>query len=174
MRGLAAAADIPMQVTIVRDEPVHALAHACASCGPWNVVALAEPLSPGDGAMLSRLFLEVPGTTGLVVVGPTAKRNSGRIVGVVEDIEHFDAVLRTTRRIFDVSGESRFTLLLVNRRPLRRHGRSRGWQLPRPGRRARMPAVPDPMSGAVHLVDDAVPRHDGGSGPLVRSKTGCR
>jgi hypothetical protein len=110
---LAEAAEVPVRTTVVRSDPVEALATACAESGPWNVVALAEPIAPGDGSVLRRLFLDVPGTTALLVVGPTAKRTSGRIVGLVEDIDHLEAVLRASRRLFEASGESRFTLLLV-------------------------------------------------------------
>ncbi|MDX2159095.1 MAG: hypothetical protein SFW09_21530 [Hyphomicrobiaceae bacterium] len=113
VRELAQAADVPLQSTVVRNEPMAALAEACSSRGPWNVVALAEPLSPADGSLLRRLFASVPGTTGLIVVGPTAKRATGRVVGVVEDIDYFEAVLRTARRLFEASDGARFTLLLV-------------------------------------------------------------
>ncbi len=110
---LALAAEVPLHMTIVRDEPVRALATACAERGPWNVVALAAPLSGIEGAALGRLFAAVPDTTGLIVVGPSARRAQGRIVALVEDIGHFEAVLATARRIRAVSGEERLTLLLV-------------------------------------------------------------
>jgi hypothetical protein len=114
IEALARAAEIPLRRTVVRAEPIRALAQACQSHGPWNVVAIAEPFSGRDGALLRRLFAAVPGTTGLIVVGPTAKRASGRIVGLVEDIEHFEAVLRTARRLFEISNEPRFTILLAS------------------------------------------------------------
>lgn len=110
---LALAAEVPQHMTVVRDEPVHALAAACAERGPWNVVALAAPLSGIEGAALQRLFASVPGTTGLIVVGPSARRIQGRIVALVEDTGHFEAVLATARRLRAVSGDERLTLLLV-------------------------------------------------------------
>jgi hypothetical protein len=97
----------------VRSSTIEALAAACEAHGPWNVVALAEPLSMLDAGMVRRLLASVPGTTGLVVVGPTARRSSGRIVALVEDVEHLQPVLRAARRLFEISGEPRFTLLLV-------------------------------------------------------------
>jgi len=111
---LARRAEIPLHVTVVRDEPVTALAEACASHGPWNVVALAEPVSGLSPEILAEMFTRVSGTTGLIVVGPKAKRSEGRIVAVVEDIGHFDAVLRTARRLHGGDEATQLTLLLVS------------------------------------------------------------
>ena len=41
---LARQADVPLRSRVVRDEPLRAISVACAETGPWNVVALAEPL----------------------------------------------------------------------------------------------------------------------------------
>ncbi len=111
--ALASLAEVPVHVTVVRDEPILALAAACAARGPWNVVALADPMQPGDGARIRRLFAEVPGTTGLVVVGPHVRRSGGRLVAIVEEIGDFDAVLRTARRLQTVSPGTGLTLMLV-------------------------------------------------------------
>jgi hypothetical protein len=111
---VARQAEVPLHVTVVRDEPVSALAEACASSGPWNVVALAEPVSGLSSDVLAEVFARVSGTTGLIVVGPKAKRSEGRIVAVVEDISHFDAVLRTARRLHGGDEATRLTLLLVS------------------------------------------------------------
>ncbi len=113
VRLLAEAAEVPMQTTVVRSDPLAALAAACAARGPWNVVALGEPLPPGDCSLLRQLFLTVPGTTGLVFVGPTAKRASGRIVALVDDIESFESILRTASRLLQAARQERLTLLLL-------------------------------------------------------------
>lgn len=114
LAALAARAEVPLHVTVVRNEPVAALAEACATCGPWNVVALGDPVSGLDAAHLDQVFSRVPDTTGLIVVGPMAKRATGRIVAVVEDIGHFDAVLRTARRLHGDDEATRLTLLLLS------------------------------------------------------------
>lgn len=114
LTALAARAEVPLHVTVVRNEPVAALAEACAARGPWNVVALGEPISGLNADRLAQVFTRVPGTTGLIVVGPKAKRSEGRIVAVVEDIGHFDAVLRTARRLHGGDEKTRLTLLLVS------------------------------------------------------------
>jgi len=111
---LARQAEVPVHVTVVRNEPVAALAEACAMRGPWNVVALGEALSSTTAERLDEMLTAVTGTTGLIVVGPMAKRAEGRIVAVVEDIGHFDAVLRTARRLHGGDEATRLVLLLVS------------------------------------------------------------
>ena len=112
---LARRSEIPLRSTVVRDEPVNAVARACAECGPWNVVALAEPLGPGSPAMLRELFAAVAGTTGIVLVGPNARRTSGPVIAEVEDIADLEPMLRTAERLVAVTGAESFSLLLVGR-----------------------------------------------------------
>ncbi len=114
--ALAQRAEIPLRATVIRDEPVTAVARACAECGPWNVVALAEPISAASPAMLHRLFASVVETTGVVVVGPNAKRTSGPVIAAVEDIAHLEPMLRTAERLMAVTGSESLgteTLLLL-------------------------------------------------------------
>ncbi|MBS0243162.1 MAG: hypothetical protein JSS20_13370, partial [Proteobacteria bacterium] len=110
---IAAGAEVPLYMTVVRDEPVQALAAACAARGPWNVIALSEPLGTAAKDTLAEIFASVPGTTGLVVVGPMVRRSSGRIVAVIEDIADFDAILRTARRIHATTKDAKLTLMLL-------------------------------------------------------------
>ena len=115
IRELARRSDVPYRATIVRDEPVRAVARACAECGPWNVVALAEPLGAGSGVLLRDLFAAVGGTTGVVVVGPNAKRTTGPVTVEVETITDVEPMLRAARRLLPVTGSTTITLLLVAR-----------------------------------------------------------
>ena len=112
---LARLAEIPLRVSVVRDEPVNAVVLACAACGPWNVVALAEPLSADSPALLRQLFAAVGGTTGIVVVGPNACRTSGPIVAEIEDIADLEPMLRTAGKLLAVTGAESLSLLLVGR-----------------------------------------------------------
>ena len=112
---LARRSETPLRVTIVRDAPLDAVARACAECGPWNVVALAEPLGPGSPAMLRELFAAVAGTTGVVVVGPSARRTSGPVVAAVEDIADLEPMLRAAERLLAVMATESLILLLVGR-----------------------------------------------------------
>lgn len=114
---LALAADVPLHATVVRSQPDAALAAVCESCAAnegGQVVALADPLTAGDGGVLAELFRVVPAATaGIVLVGPTAVRASGRIVVVVEDIDHLETELRVARLLMAASDERRLTLLLL-------------------------------------------------------------
>lgn len=101
---LARAAEVPLRAKVVRDDPVQALAKACAEDGPWNVVALADALPPGQGARLCELFNTVAGTTGLMLVGPKARRTRGPIIAVVETPEHLQPMLRAGERMARVLG----------------------------------------------------------------------
>jgi hypothetical protein len=108
----ARAADVPMRRRIVCDDPVAALASACAENGPWNVVAFADPFVPGDGHALRHIFDSVTATTGLVVVGPQAKRSEGPVVAVIEDMGHLEPMVRSAMRLLREEGEV-ITLLLI-------------------------------------------------------------
>lgn len=97
--ALARSVEVPLRQTIVRDEPVAALARACAERGPWNVVALGDTLAPGSGTAIRRLFEAVAGTTGVIAAGPAARSASGPIVVVVEDIADLEPMLRAAERL---------------------------------------------------------------------------
>lgn len=112
VEALARAADVPLRTKVVRDDPVHALVKACAEDGPWNVVALADAFSPGQGARLSDLFATIAGTTGLMLVGPNARRTRGPIITVVETPEHLQPMMRAGERMAGVLGTEVLLLLL--------------------------------------------------------------
>ncbi|MFM9849314.1 MAG: hypothetical protein ACKVP3_19395 [Hyphomicrobiaceae bacterium] len=108
----ARAAEIPMRRRIVCDDPVTALAAACAENGPWNVVALADPFVSGDCDALRHIFDNVTATTGLVIVGPQAKRSEGPVVAVIEDMAHLEPMVRSALRLLREEGEE-ITVLLI-------------------------------------------------------------
>lgn len=110
---LARRLEIPCRSTVVRDEPVNAVARACAEHGPWNVLVLAEPLAAASAGMLSELFAAVSGATGILVVGPNARRVAGPIVAEIDDIEHLEPILRTAEKLLDPTGEESLILLLA-------------------------------------------------------------
>lgn len=113
LEALARRAEVPLRSRVVRDEPLRALSIACAERGPWNVVALAEPFASGNGDMLRQLMVEIAGTTGLVTVGPNARRVTGPAVVVVEDIERLGGMLRTAERLAALEETPQIVLLLV-------------------------------------------------------------
>ena len=109
---LARAAEVPCRRRVVRDAPVRALAAACAEHGPWNVIAFADAFNPANREALCQVFEQVTGTTGLVLVGPSAKRSDGPIVAAVEDMGRLEPMLRSAQRLLREKGEE-VTLLLI-------------------------------------------------------------
>jgi hypothetical protein len=76
------------------------------------VVALAEPFSAGNCSSLRQLLLEVPGTTGLIMVGPKSRPVRGPTIVAVEDMERLPAMLRAASRLAAVDG-TEIVLLLI-------------------------------------------------------------
>lgn len=95
----ARAADVPFRQSVVRDEPLQALAQACSEHGPWNAVALAEPFTAPGCPSLHLLFETVAGTTGLMLVGPRACRTRGPIVLALEDTDRLPAMIAAAERL---------------------------------------------------------------------------
>lgn len=112
VEALARKAEIPLRSRVVRDEPLRALSIACAESGPWNLVALADPVTAGNGGMLKTLLLEIAGTTGLVLVGPQGRRVSGPPIVAVEDTAVLPAMLRAAERLAALDG-AQIVLLLI-------------------------------------------------------------
>jgi hypothetical protein len=110
---LASAAEITVHHRMVRDEPVHALKEACEACGPWNVIALTEPIGSPYFPALERLFATITDATGVVVVGSQARRTAGRIVVALEDVAHAPGMLRAAERISPVTGGETELLLIA-------------------------------------------------------------
>jgi hypothetical protein len=103
---------VPARSRVVRDEPVRALAITCAASGPWNVVALAEPITEHDAGQVSDLFDAVTGTTGFVVAGPAARRTEGDVIAVIEDVERMPPMLRAAERLAAATGGEAKLLLM--------------------------------------------------------------
>jgi hypothetical protein len=112
LEALARAAQVPLRCRVVRDEPLRALTMACAEVGPWNVVALGEPFGADDGATLKQMLAEVSGTTGIVTVGPRARRVAGPVIAAVEETAELPDMLRLAERLAAVDG-AEVVLLLV-------------------------------------------------------------
>jgi hypothetical protein len=112
LEALARRAEVPLRSRVVRDEPLRALSIACAESGPWNVVALTEPFPSGNAGALKQILVEIPGTTGLILVGPKSRRVRGPTVVAVEDTERLPALLRAADRLAGVDG-SAIVLLLI-------------------------------------------------------------
>lgn len=113
VEALARRADVPTRSTMVRDEPVHALADVCRACGPWNVIALADATVPSRGEEIHRLFDEVADMTGVVFAGPRARTTQGPVVVALEDAAQLDGMLRAARRLLEPESGERVVVVLV-------------------------------------------------------------
>lgn len=99
--ALALTSGVRVATSVVRDGLGDALARACAVEGPWNIVALAEPVDVAQGNWLPNLLAKISGATGIVCVGPRAlqARAGGAIVVVVEDLDRLPQMLRAAERL---------------------------------------------------------------------------
>ncbi|PPD29514.1 MAG: hypothetical protein CTY20_06365 [Hyphomicrobium sp.] len=113
---LAAQAGVNVRKRLVRDEPLLAVARTCAELGPWNVVALAEPLAAGHPPALRALFDMVHGATGIVVAGPKGRNRAGPVLVAIEDLDRLPPMLRAAERIADVTRDE-VKLLLIGEDP---------------------------------------------------------
>jgi hypothetical protein len=112
--ALARAAEVPIRERVVRDEPVRALATTCSECGPWNVVALAEPFGTLGSSSLRLVLASVVDATGLVIVGPKARRTSGPVIVAVEELDRLPGMLRAAERLSAVTGGEVIVLLIAD------------------------------------------------------------
>jgi hypothetical protein len=109
-------AAIPCRARTMRDDPLGALAKACAENGPWNVVAIAEPFAATDDKRLREVFASVSDMTGVMVAGATARISSGPVVAAVEQFERLGPMLKAAERLARAANCD-VKLMLVGNRP---------------------------------------------------------
>lgn len=112
LERLARSAQVPLTARVVRDDPVKAVSAACSERGPWNIVALTEPMTSAHGPVLRQLFESIEGTTGLVLIGPRARRITGPALVVVEDTQRLSDMVRAAERLSALD-EAPVVVLLV-------------------------------------------------------------
>lgn len=111
---LARQAEVRVRRRVLRDEPLRALAEVCAACGPWNVLALAEPLTAAHAAEIGELFSAIADATGIVAAGPATRRTQGPVVVAVEELERLPPMLRAAERLASATG-SDIRIFLIGR-----------------------------------------------------------
>ena len=93
-------ANVRLTTSVASDSLADALARACALQGPWNIVALAEPIAPADATRLPHLLDRIDGATGIVCVGPDAIAScSGPVAILVKDSDALPQMLRAAERL---------------------------------------------------------------------------
>lgn len=113
IEAMARQAEVPARSTIVRDDPVQALARACRECGPWNVIALADSTMPATGEAIRELFDQILDTTGIVLTGPNARSIQGPIVVALEDAAHLESMVRAAERLVQEDRPEPVMILLI-------------------------------------------------------------
>lgn len=161
IEALARAAEVPIRQRIVRDDPIAALATTCAECGPWNVVALAEPFGTLSSESLRVLFEAVADTTGLVLVGPNARRTTGPVIAAVEDLDRLPSMLRAGERLVAVTGGPLVILPIADDEE-RLHWMEGQARLLLGERSDMQIVVPEFARGAAAVVAEALRRLNGG------------
>ncbi len=161
IEALARAAEVPIRQRIVRDDPIAALATTCAECGPWNVVALAEPFGTLSSESLRVLFEAVADTTGLVLVGPNARRTTGPVIAAVEDLDRLPSMLRAGERLVAVTGGPLVILPIADDEE-RLHWMEGQARLLLGERSDTQIVVPEFARGAAAVVAEALRRLNGG------------
>jgi hypothetical protein len=100
--ALARAAEVPLRIRTMRADPLEALGRACAEVGPWNVVALGQPVGAESANALAAILDAVADVTGIVLVGPKCRRTRGPVVLAIEDEQHLPAMLSAAERLAPV------------------------------------------------------------------------
>ncbi len=103
LAALAAGQDVPFRARMVEGEPLQALIMACAERGPWNVIALAEPVGGYAFAQIEAVFANIRDVTGLVLAGRQARRLDGPVAVVVDDVALVHGALRTAARLAETA-----------------------------------------------------------------------
>jgi hypothetical protein len=109
-RELSRTTELAVQARVARQSVEHvlqrvrapaneAIAAACQSQGPWNMVVLGAESTPLNAEQVQQILAETPGATGLVIVGVEAIQPQGDVVLVIEDIERFSQIVRAAQRI---------------------------------------------------------------------------
>ena len=96
---IARPADVRIVHHTVRADPLAALQAACAEVGPWNVIALSEPLVAGSEPIVRTLMQAVTEAQGLIAVGANARRSRGPVLVALEAIDHLSSMMRAADRI---------------------------------------------------------------------------
>ena len=110
--AIAGRARVMHHARVVRDEPTHALCAACAdSNASWRLVALAEPFGSDSIDTVRQVLASLAGRAGLLLFGPRARRSSGPVVIVLEDVDKLSVLLQMAQSL--ATGENGQIIVLI-------------------------------------------------------------
>lgn len=109
MERMAGVAKIPLHFGVVREEAETAIrARACEG----TLLALADTLTPAEGARLQRILERMSELNGVVLAGPHARRQAGPIAVIAEDAAQLASLLAMAGRLLSPI-RKRIVLLLA-------------------------------------------------------------
>lgn len=111
-------AGVPHFHTAVTGEAVDQLDGLCLTRGPWNVIVLSAPAKEQTAEMVSSIFANVSGATGIVAVPSRCPHPDGAIAIVVEDAERLPAMLRAAGRLKGLCGRVHLIVAADRRREM--------------------------------------------------------
>lgn len=103
--GRARDAGVPVVHRTVRANPLAALQAACAEVGPWNVIALAEPLRGASEIAIRTLMQAVTAAQGVIAVSGTIAPRRGPILVALETVDQFASMMHAADRLARLTGE---------------------------------------------------------------------
>jgi hypothetical protein len=96
----AAKSGVAFEANVVRGDVLTALTQACDARGPWNMIALGEPIATStNAALLSAVAEHIVATTGVIAAGRSAQWRSGPIVIALEDVTVLAGLVRAAQRM---------------------------------------------------------------------------
>lgn len=96
----AAKSGVAFEANVVRGDVLAALTQACDARGPWNMIAIAEPIATQSSvALLGAITDQIVATTGIIAAARAAQWRSGPIVIALEDVSVLAGLVRAAQRI---------------------------------------------------------------------------
>lgn len=107
---LAAELKVPVRHARTSGEPIDRLSHMCTVRGPWNIIALSRAPSLDMAEMVSSVFANVSGATGVIVASRHEAAWYGRVAVIAEDSERLPSMLRAAERMVGPNGATHLVI----------------------------------------------------------------
>jgi len=95
IESIARRLDVKTRFTTVRDEPAHAMRQAGKRAG---ILVFGEPISTATHRDMRAVVSCLAGVAGCLLVGQGVRRASGRIIALIDDLEHMDEIVAAALR----------------------------------------------------------------------------
>ncbi len=113
--NLAQPFGVPVRHGRAGGEAIDRLAHLCTVRGPWNIVVLARAPSLELASVVSNVFANVSGATGVLVGSRREVAWADRVAVVVEDGDRLPSMLRAAERLTGPRGHIYLVIAAVTK-----------------------------------------------------------